>query len=393
MRVIGELLIFFLLFLTNSRVLNVRQEKRDAMVILAPLSLFLVLLHILAWGLDIYNLYGLVLSVIVLLSNFHALFRYSENLYIDHYSFLMIFWTIVTSILSVGAIVVLIVFYPISYSNKKLNINETTTYYEGSIRSGFTEKTVFGRTNLILHEFTPVVAADTSDITDTTDTDVIVDNVASEETPVPEGTSFQEDLIIVYVADKRSETEYSKNYLQLLASKGYTVCSADIYTDDIKWLGIKAEARFYRRMSMIIRSLFYSKIFALDHTKYTYNTTNELEALIPLLQEYYSQKEQYSDSLKFFIISDELGSDATEFFAKKNPELVTGYLLLNSISEYKTKGYGFITQTEPLLARILGNTRDTKGKIINKIVADTEYEIQKTKEIIEDDFEGTGQLF
>ena len=366
MRVIGELLIFFLLFLTNSRVLNVRQEKRDAMVILAPLSLFLVLLHILAWGLDIYNLYGLVLSVIVLLSNFHALFRYSENLYIDHYSFLMIFWTIVTSILSVGAIVVLIVFYPISYSNKKLNINETTTYYEGSIRSGFTEKTVFGRTNLILHEFTPVVAAD---------------------------TSSQEDLIIVYVADKRSETEYSKNYLQLLASKGYTVCSAGIYTDDIKWLGIKAEARFYRRMSMIIRSLFYSKIFALDHTKYTYNTTNELEALIPLLQEYYSQKEQYSDSLKFFIISDELGSDATEFFAKKNPELVTGYLLLNSISEYKTEGYGFITQTEPLLARILGNTRDTKGKIINKIVADTEYEIQKTKEIIEDDFEGTGQLF
>lgn len=374
MRVIGELLIFFLLFLTNSRVLYVRHEKRDAMVILAPLSLFLVLLHILAWGLDIYNLYALVLSILVLLSNFHALFRYSENLYIDHYSFLMIFWTIITSILSIGAIVVLIIFYPINYNNKKLNINEVTSYYEGSIRSGFTKKTVFGRTNMILHEFSPAESADTADA----------------DAAVPE------DLVVVYIADKRSESEYSKNYLQLLASKGYTVCSADIYTDDIKWLGIKAEARFYRRMSMIIKSLFYPKDFALDHTKYTYNTTNELEALIPMLQEYYSQKEQYSDSLKFFLISDELGSTATEFFAKKNADIVTGYMLLDSLTEYKTKGYGFISQTEPLLARILGNDRDTKGKIINQIVDDTDYEIQKIKElkeIKEDDIEGTGQLF
>ena len=372
MRVIGELLIFFLLFLTNSRVLYVRHEKRDSLVILAPVSLFLVLLHILAWGLDFFNFYALVLSIIVLLSNFHALFRYSENLYIDHYSVLMIFWTVITSILSIGGMVVLIIFYPINYSNKKLNINETTSYYEGSIRSGFTEKSVFGRTNMILHEFSPVVSDDSVTPADS------------------------EDLIIVFVADKRSESEYSKNYLQLLASKGYTVCTADIYTDDIKWLGIKTEARFYRRAAMITKSLFYPQDFALEHTKYTYNTTNELEALIPMLQEHYGQNEAYSQPVKFFLISDELGSTATEYFAKKNEDLVAGYLLLNSIPDYKSDGYGFISQTEPLLARILGFKRDTKGKNINMIVDDTAYEIQKIKElkeIKEDDTEGIGQLF
>lgn len=376
MRVIGELLIFFLLFLTNSRVLYVRNEKRDAMVILAPLSLFLVLLHILAWGLDIYNLYALILSILVLLSNFHALFRYSENLYIDHYSFLMLFWTIITSILSIGGIVILIIFYPINYNNKKLNINEKTSYYEGSIRSGFTEKTVFGRTNMVLHEFTPAVSVKT-------------------DAPDSTLTTEPQDLVILYLADKRSETEYSKNYLQLLASKGYSICSADIYTDDIKWLGIKAEARFYRRAAMITKSLFYPQEYALDNTKYTYNTTSELEALLPMLKEYYTQQENYSDKVKFFIISDEMGSRATEYFAKKNEELIAGYLLLNSIPEYKSDGYGFISQTEPLLARILGIKRDTKGKIINMIVDDTDYEIQKIKELKEtkeDDIEGIGQL-
>ena len=121
MRFVADLLILSFLLLTNSRVLFVKREKKDVLVILSPLSLFLSVLLIFAWGVDFISLYLVFLSILVILSNFHALFRYSANLYVDHYSGLMKFWAFITIMLSLFGIVVTILFFPGHLSGKKLN--------------------------------------------------------------------------------------------------------------------------------------------------------------------------------------------------------------------------------------------------------------------------------
>ena len=101
MKFYGELFTFILLFITNFRVFFVKQVKKDPLVSLAPISFFVSILQIVAWGFDLFTALAFIISFLVLISNFHAIFRYSENLYIDHYSPLMKFWAIFTTLLSV----------------------------------------------------------------------------------------------------------------------------------------------------------------------------------------------------------------------------------------------------------------------------------------------------
>lgn len=352
MRVIGEILILFLLFLTNGRVLFVKHEKRDALVILSPVSLLLVILQICAWGLDVFNIYCLILAVLVLLSNFHALFRYSESLYVDHYSILMYFWAVVTSLLSIAGIIFSILFFPVTYSNKQLGIQEKKIVFEGSTRSGFVERSIFGKSNATMTIFSPVSSV-------------------AEEDQVEEN-SLPENPIIVFIADKRSETEFSKNYLQLLAAEGYTVCSTDFYTDDVKWLTTNSESKLFRRMILLYESLKDEREFELNHTKFTYNTTMELEALLPMLENQFGQA-------NYFFISDEMGFLAVNLFANKHSDCIVDFLDLTAIKEYRTPGYGFVCQTSPLLAKNLGENRDSKGEDIKIVVKKTLEKLESIK--------------
>ena len=104
----GELLIFAMLMVTNLRVFFVRHVRRDPLVVLAPFTFILSILQIVAWGIDIVSAFAFILALLVLFSNFHAIFRYMESLYVDHYSALMKVWAVCTVSLSILAIAVLI---------------------------------------------------------------------------------------------------------------------------------------------------------------------------------------------------------------------------------------------------------------------------------------------
>ena len=110
MKFYGELLVFALLFITNLRVFFVEHVRRDPLVILAPFTFIIAILQILAWGIDLFTVLGLFIALLVLLSNFHAIFRYSERLYIDHYSPLMKAWAILTIAVSAVAMAATVYF-------------------------------------------------------------------------------------------------------------------------------------------------------------------------------------------------------------------------------------------------------------------------------------------
>ena len=70
MKIYGELLIFLLLLLTNLRVFFPKKTRKDPSVSLGPAALFLSILQIFAWKVDLITAYAFILSLILVLSNF-----------------------------------------------------------------------------------------------------------------------------------------------------------------------------------------------------------------------------------------------------------------------------------------------------------------------------------
>ena len=345
MKFYGELLVFVLLFITNLRVFFVNHVRRDPLVVLAPFTFIIAILQIFAWGIDVFTVLGLIIALFVLLSNFHAIFRYIEYLYIDHYSPLMKIWAVFTIIITLIALAGTVYFAPVEIRNNDINITETKSYYKGSFRSGFEKAGPFNSKNLILYKFSP-------DLNYTKDISAIVN-----------------EPVLLFMPDKRGNTEHYRPYLQQLASQGFTVYSADFYTDDGKWLHSAGDMKILRRLFLVINSVLNNQWFMGQREYYTFNISQEYGVLLPMLE---------NEGVKsFFLITDIMGNTAAADLQKKNPEKIAGLFTLDSIEDYKTAGYGCVEQTDPLLALALGSKRDFSLKT-PKLLA------EKTQEALND---------
>jgi len=339
MKFYGELLIFILLLITNLRVFFVNHVRRDPLVVMAPFTCVIAILQVLSWGVDVFTILAFVISVFVLLSNFHAMFRYSERLYIDHYSLVMKIWAAFTIAISLIAIVGMIIFAPIEIHSQKAGIAESRIRYKGNFKTGFEKARSFSVADVIFYEYKLAEKPDSE--------------------PVPsKGT-------ILFIPDKRGETAGYKPYLQLLAKQGYTVCSADFYVDDCKWMHSLEDIKILRRFAMTAHSLANNQWFMAQREFYTYNVSLELNTLNTIM------KEQYGQDCKYYLVSDVMGNTAIKDFEKKNPEVSIGTFCLDSIGDYPTAGYGCIQQTDPLLAVYLGYARDSKLEVPNLLVNKT----------------------
>ena len=337
MKFYGELLVFVLLFITNFRVFFVRQARHDPLVVLAPVTFIIAALQIFAFGIDAFTVFAFIIAILVLLSNFHAIFRYSENLYIDHYSPLMMFWAVLTSLLSAAGIAAIIIFAPLEMSGKTLGVSETQTRLKGNFRTGFLPAGAYSRSDAFLYEFAPEQSAGT------------------------DRNYNPDERTVIFIPDKRGDTEHYKPYLQLLAQKGFTVYSADFFADDCRWLHSAEDMRILRRTAMVARSELNPAFFDAQREFYNYNISQEISALLSLLAE------KYGDEKSYYFVCDAMGSTAIRDLAIKQKSKVRGYFFLSDVREYKTSGYGFIKQTDPLLAFFKKLDRDdafTEAKLL-----------------------------
>ena len=361
MKFYGELLVFALLFITNLRVFFVQHVRRDPLVVLAPFTFIVAILQIFAWGIDVFTTLGLLIALFVLLSNFHAIFRYMERLYVDHYSGLMKAWAIFTILISALALAATIYFAPVESNARTLKISKTQTYYKGSFRSGFEEAGPFSHKSLTLWELGPDKVAAVKKETDEAD----AMNAMEDKAPA------YQDIIILLSPDKRGDTANYLPYLEQLALRGLTVYSADFFAEDGQWLHSFADKKILRRLVMVIQSGINRQKFEAQREYYSYNVSQEYDFLIPLL------RERSGADKKILLITDFMADIAAEDFALKNPELIAGVLKLSNIEEYKTSGYGCIEQTDPLLAMSLGFGRD-------KTLATPKLLAAKTVEVLND---------
>ena len=340
MKLYGEILVIILLLVANGRILFIKNAKKDSLVMLSPFAFLLSIIQIFNWGVDTVTILTLLLAVIVLLSNFHALFRYSERLYIDHYSILMKVWSSVTIILSLALLAGTIFFRPVEYSNKKLGISETVYRYEGSFRSGFEDASNFKAANLFLSEF-----------------------------KLEGNESNRVKDVILFIPDKRGDTYYYKPFLQQLAREDLTVISGDFFCSDCKWRHSIGDFRIIRRFTMVIDYFVNPQRFMMQKEFYTYNIMQELKVLGELV------KERYGENTRLFIITDVMGTVAAQDYMEKNPDFVSGVFDLQTIPEYKTPGFGVVSQTDVLLAMYMGQQRDSEGLITKEMVVQSKKEI------------------
>ena len=344
MKFYGELLVFVLLFITNLRVFFVHHVRRDPLVILAPFTFIVAIFQILAWGIDVFTALGLLIALFVLLSNFHAIFRYMERLYVDHYSVLMKVWSVFTILISAAALAATIYFAPVESSKRTLAITVNPAYYKGSFRSGFYTARPFDSKALTIWEYGPETAGNSS-------------------------AAKTQDIIVLLTPDKRGDTVNYVPYLEQLALNGIQVFSTDFYADDGRWLHSIGDKKILRRLVMVIQSMHNRQTFEAQREYYSYNISQEYEVLIPLL------REQYGSDKKFLLITDFMADIAADDFAKKNPDIIAGVLKLTNIENYKSSGYGCIEQTDPLLAMRMGLKRD-KSLATPKLLA------SKTEEVL-----------
>ena len=343
MKFYGEILIILLLLIANGRILFIKNVKKDSLVMLSPLAFFLSIIQILNWSFDWVTGLTLFLSILVLLSNFHALFRYSERLYIDHYSILMKVWSGITIILSLALLAGTIYFKPVEYDNKKLGVEETVLRYEGSFRSGFEDAPNYKVANVFLSEFKPV------------------------------GNSLHTRDVILFIPDKRADTFYYQPYLQFLAREGFTVLSGDFYCSDCKWRHSIGDLRILRRTAMALDYFVNKQRFEMQKEFYTYNILQELKALLLLIDE------RYGENTRIFVVTDVMGTTAALDFMEKNPDRIMDVFDIQTVPEYKTPGLGLISQTDILLALSQGQSRDKNAVAAKEIVMQTKKEIFKAR--------------
>lgn len=327
MKFYGELLIFLLLLITNLRVFFVSHVRRDPLVALAPLIFCLSILQILACGVDVFTTLGFIISFLVLISNFHAMFRYSERLYIDHYSIVMKCWAAITVVLCLIAVVALCIFAPVEANPKKIGVDEVSTRYKGSFRTGFDSASIYNTSDAIFYDF-------------------------SAAAPLGEEKPESKDIIL-FIPDKRGDTYHYKPYLYMLAQNGYTVCSGDFFADDLKWLHSIGDMKILRRLFCVILSYTNNQKFMSQREFYNYNVSLEYKALVKMIDEH------YGSNAKFFVITDVMGTTAIKDIYKADSSRIKGIFSLDTITEYKTAGYGCIEQTDPLLAVLLGFNSDS----------------------------------
>ncbi len=322
--VLGELLIVFLLVVNSSRIFFLKYERVDTLAVLAPLAVIIALLQTAAWNADFISILILAVSILAFFTNLHSLARSASGLYVDHYSPVFIFFSVVVLICSLLTGVVIVKFAPVNMNASGSGVTETKIRLTGSFGGGFSAAGYTDRTDAQLYVYRPA------------------DTKSAEQAG---------DAVVIVGSDKRGDAAAYRPYMILLAEKGYTVVTCDFSAEDGGWFNTIADWRIVRRFAMLVSYLNDKEQFVRQKDFYTFGMIREYNAMIDIADAEF-------DGGKFFIVSDGMADTAAVDVMKQSGGRVRGVFALDSIPEYKTPGFGFVEQTDPLVASYFGLSRD-----------------------------------
>lgn len=341
---LGEVIILLLMAVCCLRTYFIKNTRLDSLSIFAPLTLILSVLQIINWGFNIGEILLLLIAFIVFCVNYRSLIKFCYHLYIDSYSTAFIIGSSFCLALIIFAAVIFSINIPCPLSPKKYQVNVKSDFY--SKQDDGTYKIpdkLFASKTLKLTVYSP-----------------------AKENPV-----IQKNTVVLFVPDKRAGFESYEPYLVLLAKNGYKV-----YCGFFDFSTVEGTSK-YMPGALLQRNLIHSVRKAdsdiqyfNSHPEYYDAHAKEFEILTKIADD------NESVLRNFVIVGD--GASGNCFDRIKNPaRTIAASFSLSSVDEYKTSGYGFIQQTDPLYASFRYKLKKDKNSFVSS------YAVMKTKNVIE----------
>lgn len=337
-----ELFLLTLLAISCARIFFIQIGKQDALSVVPVIVFFLSLLNLLAFGFSVFGLLITVLSLFITIWNANALSRFNHQLVVDHYGVLFSIFSIINLILAITLGVFIFLYRPAKISTKKYSVNITTATYSGDSEAGFTEyKSPLKKKTAVIKKYEQKNAE----------------------------LKFKEQRTIVFVPGELTKTDFYEPFFVKLAHDGYTVYSADINTDDIKWFNNAFDFPPLKDFIMRYTKIKKPETYAAATNQKTENFVKQVIAALDIIAP--------STQDNLFIVGDGeiIAAYTAAKLAKQN--FIDGTFDLSSIKSYTTPGYGPVDSTEPFIANYLGQKRDPSFYMSSHIAGILEKSIEE----------------
>ncbi len=341
---LGELLLLLLIIFCTSRIFFTKNASIDSAVFLSPIVFLLSILEIFVWGLNPLLLIVFFLSIVILITNGHALIRLSNRLFVDYYSPVFIVFTVIELLVALFLTACLIFFAPVNYSFKENGIKREKVLLSGTLANGLTESsTVSEKLNAsgILYKYEPIK------------------NSPDADKP-----------IVLFVSSAKAPVSMYEPYLLLLAKKDYQVFACDFYSSDARIFNSFADLPYFKRFFSLLLNFLNPKEFKKIERKEKNLIPKEYSAVTKFLLE------KHGKTKKVFFVTDKMNSDSILNVMDEFPENQSGFFSLSKISEYKSSGFGFVEQNDIILARYFKVQRDSSLFIPRYVAGKTASEIK-----------------
>lgn len=302
---VGGLLICTLIVLLALRFLVHKRAKVDSIVMAAPFALVFSIFYLFAYGVNLFSLCIFVLVLVVFFTNYRALQRFAEGLYVDYYHAYFSVASFVEALVTVAMAIFLIIYAPVSDTPTKGYTIEKTQL-TGSATQGLSEKSqFFDSIDGALYEY-------------------IGDSGIDAEKP-----------ILLYVSDLFC---YSKDFSPVLAGyarEGYQVFAADLFLDDVEYNSKFLDNKLIRPFALRMQKVYNNSKFEKNLDVYIQKKEREIKSVKDFLEKKYPNKE-------ILFLGDTYTSQAVKnLFFKEN------------IIKYDWGGCGLLSQTLPLEYKVL----------------------------------------
>lgn len=334
---IGEMLVLAMLVFLNARIFFTRHTRHDALAILAPLSVIVMILQMLAWGIRFSGIIIFTLALVTAIFNYRSIVRFSQDLFVDSYSVKFFVASVLLLLVSLFVLVADIVMRPVRLQTKKYNVHVTREYFSCPTSSAFSEtdfkeaNEISDKRNLTLYTFSN------------------------------ENVSTQKNTVILFVGDIFGETLNYEPYLILLARAGYTVLAVDLYDDTFSDL---RNTKFLRRF-FLLANFFQGEKSAANKIEFREKMKNAraqefskiydgvYNALASVAKNRYAEKGVFVVCDSSSVLSTKnLDAIFGKYFSAPDARAFPRSLDLADIADYTTAGFGFVAQTDPIFAKL-----------------------------------------
>lgn len=340
-----EVLVLVLLFITGCRIFFLKNPRIDCFAAFVPIALVISIINFFCFGVSLFNLVIFVIAVFCFFTNFRSILRLRSHLIIDHYSTSFLISTVIELLLILVSLVFLFLNRPVRLENVKFNAEKNTVLLaenlDGSLRikTNVIEDFIKKQSSIgKLFVYLPKIEQD--------------DSINLE--------IYSDNPVLIFAGSTSGPVLNYEPYFLFLSQKGYTVLAADFYTKDTKLFDLKLDGGFLMRYSdSRFLGYFCSKMLRIfDEEKF--NELKEKERKTAGVKYNSLTKlalDIFGEEKKIFYLTDGIDFDTIYTVIAEN-ENVTAFYSLNRVDEYKTSGFGFIEQADPLIAPVFNLKRD-----------------------------------